>query len=129
PALVEDIRVGSATAQAVARRVAGALERHVRDLDDGVVALEPVAAVALRDLRLHLAILEAGRERKRVDHLLDEIAELALVVRARFGTQRAPLGDDVPGASALDQPDVRGRLVVDTAEPEVGDRTRGRRNR
>src|SRR5215475_652399 len=81
-ALVEDVRVGRAAAESVARRVARPLERGVRDPHDIFVALEPVALVALRDLRLDLAVLETGGERERVDHLLHEFTELALVVRA-----------------------------------------------
>src|SRR5436190_10125952 len=91
PTLVEDVGVGGTTTEAVAGREASTLERGVGDPDDLVVALEAVPAVALRHLRLDLAILEARRERAGVDHLLDEVSELALVVRTRFGAERAPL--------------------------------------
>src|SRR5919197_981738 len=44
-ALVEDVRVGGAAAEAVARRVAGALERRVCDPDDGLVVDAPEAQI------------------------------------------------------------------------------------
>src|SRR4029453_12644197 len=91
PALVEDVCVGGSAAEPVVRRVPGTLERGVGDAHNGVVALEPIALVALRNLRLDLAVLEPRREGKRVDHLLNEVAELALVVRTRLGAERAPL--------------------------------------
>src|SRR5437667_2762076 len=80
-ALVEYVGIGGAAAEAVTRREAGSLERRMGDPDDGVVTLESVTAIALRHLRLHFAILEAGREGEGVDHLLDEIGELAFVMR------------------------------------------------
>src|SRR6266545_2948310 len=52
-ALVEDVRIGGSAAQPVAWRVAGPLERRMRDSHDRVVLFEAIAAVALRDLRLH----------------------------------------------------------------------------
>src|SRR5439155_20891565 len=85
PALVEDVRVGGPAAEPVARRVAGALESGVRYADDLVVPLEAIAAVALRHLCLDLAVLEAGCEGERVQHLLHELGELSLVVRACLG--------------------------------------------
>src|SRR5919109_2792407 len=125
-ALVEDVRVGGAAAQPVAGRVAAALERDVRDANDRIVGLEAVAAVALRHPRLDLAVFESRSEREGVDHFLDEVGELALVVRTRLSVERAPLRDDVAGGAAADDPDVRGGLVVDTAEAQIGDRARGR---
>ena len=128
-ALVEHVGIGGAAAEAVTRREAGSLERRMGDPDDGVVTFESVTAIALRHLRLHFAVLEAGREGEGVDHLLDEIGELAFVMRPGLGTQRAPLRDDVASAASLDQADVRRRLVVDASQPQIGDRARGRRNR
>src|SRR5262245_10130625 len=95
-ALVEHVRVSGTAAEPVVRLVAAALERSMRIADDLVVTLEPVAAIALRHLRLDLAVLEPGREGEGVDHLLDEIRELALVVGPRFRVEGAPLWDDVP---------------------------------
>src|SRR5437588_1128271 len=114
--LVEDVRVRGAAAQRVARREPAPLERGRGKPDGQVVAPEPVAAVALLHGRLGVALRDPGRERDRVEHLLDELGELALVVRARLGEERAPLGDDVPGRAAFDQADVGGRLVVDPAQ-------------
>src|SRR4051794_25629259 len=128
-ALVEDVRVGRAAAEAVARYVPGTFECGVGEANDLVVALEPVALVALGHLRLHLAVLEAGGERERIDHLLHQLAELPLVVRTRLGAERAPLRDDVAPATAFDQADVRRRLVVETPEPEIGDCPRSGRDR
>ena len=57
----------------------------------------------------------------------ERVGELALVVRARFGLELAPLGHDVAGAPAGDHADVRGGHLVDPSEPEIGDRAcRGR---
>ena len=44
---------------------------------------------------------------------------------ARLGQERAPLGDDVSRRPAGDDADVGSRLVVDAAQPQVGDRARG----
>ena len=109
--------------------VAAALERGRREPDDRVGVLEAVALVRLADLGLERALGRARRERERVEHLLDEIGELARVVRARLRLELAPLGDDVARAAAADQADVRGRLLVDPAEPQVGDRARRGRDR
>src|SRR5690348_3229611 len=57
PAFVEDVCVGRAPAERIARGVTGLLECGVCDPHDGVVALEQVPLVALRDLRLDLAVL------------------------------------------------------------------------
>src|SRR4051794_16120318 len=128
-ALVEDVRVGRAAAEAIARCVPGPFERGMGEANDLVVALKAVALVALGHFRLHLAVLKAGRERERIDHLLHELAELPLVVRTRLGAERAPLRDDVAPAAAFDQADVRRRLVVETPEPEIGDCPRSGRDR
>src|SRR5205085_7489360 len=98
--LVEDVRVRRAAAQSVRRREARPLERGGREADGQIVPLEPVAAVALLDGRLDLALADAGREGDRVEHLLDEVGELALVVRARLREERAPLRNDVPGRAS-----------------------------
>src|SRR5439155_18502276 len=98
-ALVEDVRVRRAAAQSIAGRVAGPLERRVREPHDLVVTLEAIAAIALVHLGLDLAVLEARRKRDRVEHLLDDVSELALVVRTRLGEEGAPLGNDVAGRS------------------------------
>src|SRR5205085_3376009 len=126
---VEDVRVGGPAAQCVVRADACAFERGMSDAHDIVIAFETVAAIALLHFSLDLAILETSRERDRVEHLLDDILELALVVRPRFREKRAPLGHDVAGGTALDDADVRGRLLVDPPEPQVGDRARGGRDR
>ena len=128
-ALVEDVGIGGAAAEAVTRRETGSFERRMGDPDDRVVTFESVAAIALRHPRFHFAVLEAGREGEGVDHLLDEIGELAFVMRPGLGTHRAPLRDDVGRAASRDQADVRRRLVVDTTQPQIGDGARGRRNR
>ena len=93
--------------------------------DDVVVAPEAVTRVALPHRRLDLAVGRGGGEREGVEHLLDGLAEAALVLGARLRLERAPLGDDVAARTADDRADVRGRLVVDPAEPQVGDRLRG----
>src|SRR5207247_5234183 len=95
PVFVEDIRVGCAAAEAVRRLVATALESCGCDPDDGIVRLEAIALVALRHPRLHLAVFEPCGEGERVDHLLHQYIELALVVRPRLGFERAPLRNDV----------------------------------
>src|SRR5438067_111248 len=68
PTLVEDIRVCSATAEAVGRHKAAALQRRVRDSDDLVLALEPVPPVRLVHLGLDRAVLDPGGERDRVEY-------------------------------------------------------------
>src|SRR2546425_5535669 len=118
PALVEDVRVRRAAAQSVGGRVTAALERPVSDADDWISSLEAIALVALRHLRLHLTVLEACRKGERIEHLLYELVELAFAVGACLGVERAPLRNGVPRGPALDDPNVRRRLLVDTAEPQ-----------
>src|SRR5262249_33165444 len=84
-ALVEDVRVGPAAAQPVAGLVAASLERGCRESHGLVVALEAIAAGALFDVRLHVALAKLRRERDGFQHLLDERAQLRLVVTARLG--------------------------------------------
>src|SRR5438552_15057308 len=50
-ALVEDVGIGGAAAEAVTRRETGSFERRMGDPDDGVVTFESVAAIALRHPR------------------------------------------------------------------------------
>src|SRR5215212_1732283 len=129
PALVEDVGVGAAAAQAVARLETALLERSRGEPHRLVVALEPVAARARIDLGLDVAITELRCEGDRLEHLLDELAELALVMAARLGRERAVLRHDVAGRAAADLADIRGRLLVQTAEPKIGDRPRCRSDR
>src|SRR5207248_7762213 len=82
-------------------------------------------AIAALDRRLDPAFCDAGCERDRILHLLHEVGELTVVVRARLGDERAPFRDDVRGRAAADLADVRGRLLVDPAEPHLGDRAGG----
>src|SRR4029450_12478995 len=63
PTLVEDVRVRPSPPQRERRLESGPLEPPARDPDRVVVALEPVTAVALVDLGLDLAVLEARRAR------------------------------------------------------------------
>src|SRR5262245_30475133 len=114
PTLVEDVRIRAAPAQRERRLEPGALEARAGDPDRLVIALEPVSAVALMHLGLDLAVLEARRERDRLEHLADEIGELLLIVRAHVGQERAPLGNDVARGAAADHPDVRRGLLVHT---------------
>ena len=79
-ALVEDVRVGAAARERVGRREAAALERLGGERDGGLVLAEAVAAVRAVDLRLHLALLERGREGERLLHLAHDVGELRLVV-------------------------------------------------
>src|SRR5439155_10433745 len=79
-ALVEDVRIGAAAAEAVPGLETGALQRGGREAHWLVVALEQVPACARVDLRLDVAVAELGGERDRLEHLLDELAELSLVV-------------------------------------------------
>ena len=78
----------------------------------------------LLDVRLDLALGDAGGEGDRVLHRLHLLGELALVVRARLADEAAEVGNDVRGAAALDRADVRRRLLVDAAEPHLRDRAR-----
>src|SRR5205823_1000238 len=64
--------------------------------------------------------------RARIQHLLHEVAELPLALRARLRQERACVRDDVAGCPAPDETDIRGRLLVDTAETQIGNRL-GRR--
>ena len=104
PLRVEDVRVGAAAGQRRHELVAAALERRPRELDDRVGVLEAVALVGLAHLGLERALGRARREGERVEHLLDEVCELARVVRARLGLELAPLRDDVAGAPAVIRP-------------------------
>ena len=97
--------------------IAGGLERVGGDPDREIVSPEAIALVALLHLGLDLAFAEAGGERDRVEHLLDHVRELPLVVRSRLGQERAPLRNDVRRRPALDEPDVRRRLFVEATEP------------
>src|SRR5438034_3428226 len=104
PTLVEDVRVRPSAAQRERRLESGPLEPHARDPNRLVVALEPVAVVALVHVGLDLAVLEARRERDRLEHLANEVGELQRIVGAHVGEERAPLGDDVARGSAADHP-------------------------
>ena len=86
---------------------------------------EAVAVEAAGHLRLDLAPGERGGERAGVEHLLDDVRELRLVVGARLAVQHAAVGDDVAGNAAVDDADVGGGLVVEPSEPHVGDRAAG----
>src|SRR5256885_2377022 len=77
-----------------------------------IVSLEAIASGARIDRGLDVAVTDLGGERDRLQHLLDQLAELALVVAAGLGGERAALGDDVPGRTAVNLADVRGRLLV-----------------
>src|SRR6266487_568936 len=125
-ALIEDIRIGAAAAEPVGRLKARPLQRGRGETHRLVVSLEAIASGARIDRGLDVAVTDLGRERDRLQHLLDQLAELALVVAAGLGGERAALGDDVPGRTAVNLADVRGRLLVEAAEPEIGDRTRSR---
>src|SRR6185437_12850175 len=121
--LVEDVRVGTAAAEAVPGLDAGPLQRGRREAHRLVVALEPITPRARIDRRLDVAFAELGRERDRLEHLLHQFPELAFVVAASLGGERAALRDDVPGRAPLNLADVGGCLLVKAAEPEIGDRT------
>src|SRR5918994_7272056 len=90
-ALVEDVRVGRAAGRLETDVVTGALERTQRELDDGIVSPEAVARVVGRDLRLEVALGEARRERRRLEHLLEHVRDLAVVQRANLRLECAPL--------------------------------------
>ncbi len=122
--LVEDVRVGRAARAVVDHLVAAALERPGGEHDRVVALRKAVAAIALPRARLDLAVGDGGGERDGVLHLADQVGQLVLVVRAGLGVERAPLGDDVRRGAAGDRADVRRRVLVDPAEPELGDRTR-----
>src|SRR5262249_27945009 len=127
--LVEDVRICPAAAEAVARFDAASLQGSRGEAHRLVVSLEPVAARTRVDRRLDVAVGELRGESNRLEHLLHELPELALVVAARLGREPAALWDDVAGGAALDLPDVGGRLLVQTPEPEIRDRARRRRDR
>src|SRR6185437_9021050 len=116
-------------AQAVARLHADEVERGRRQPDRLVVPLEAVAARARIDLRLDVTFGELPSERDRLEHLLDELGELPLVVAARLGLEEAAFGDDVPRTAAPDRADIRGRLVVEAPKAEVCDRPCSRGDR
>src|SRR5262249_46571577 len=84
-ALVEDVCIGAAAAQPVTGLVAAPLEGRCRKPYGLVVALEPIAAGTLLDLRLDVALAELRRKRDGLQHLLDERAQLRLVVTAGLG--------------------------------------------
>src|SRR5205814_2944024 len=128
-ALVEDVGVGPAPAQAVARLETVSFQGSRGEPHRLVVTLEPVAAGAWIDLGLDVAVADLRREGDRLEHLLDELSELAFVVAARLGREGAMLGHDVPGCAATDLAYVRRRLLVQTAEPEICDRPRCRPDR
>ena len=107
----------------------GPRERVARDAHDVVAPLEAVAAVRPARLDVGTALARLRGERDRLEHLLHELREARLVVRARLPDEPAVVGDDVHGDASLDHADVRGRLLVDLAEPEVGDRARRGRDR
>src|SRR5579862_6016635 len=102
--LVERVRVGRAAGERVAYRIAGPLQRACRETDDVVALREAIAAVLLAQRRRHLALRGGGCERARVEHLLHEVVQPALVVAACLREERAPLRDDVPGGPAGDEP-------------------------
>ena len=122
PALVEDVRVGGTSGEAVPRLEAAAPERVGGEAYGQVVLREAVGRVVARELRLDLALGDPGRECQRVLHRLHLVGELAVVVRPRLADERTGVGHDVRGASAFDHADVGGRLLVDPAELHLGDR-------
>ena len=122
PALVEDVGVGAAAGAAPSRldsRSARA-RRAASCTTDRRGASDSRRSDA--DLRLDRAVAEARGEADRVEHLLDEIGELRARRASAPRPRAAPLGDDVARGAARDQADVRRRLLVDPAEPEIGDR-------
>src|SRR6185503_12433700 len=98
--LVEDVGVRAPAREDVGGLAADTLERLGGELDGEVVAAEPVPGRDARDLRLDLALLEAGGEGDGLDHLADQVGQLARVVAPRFRRELAPLGHDVPGRPA-----------------------------
>ena len=128
-ALVEDVRVRAAAGEDVARRPPRALERARGDPDGQVVSAEAVPARRAFDLRLDLAFRQRRGEGHRLEHLLHDVGELALVVAAGLRQKAAMLRDDVARGPALDLADVRRRLVVEAPEPQVRDRARRCRDR
>src|SRR6266566_4429752 len=111
-ALIEDVRIGAAAAEPVGRLKARPLQRGRGETHRLVVSLEAIASGARIDRGLDVAVTDLGRERDRLQHLLDQLAELALVVAAGLGGERAALGDAVPCRTAVNLADVRGRLLV-----------------
>src|SRR5581483_5138283 len=116
-ALVEHVGVRRAARQLVAHLVAAPGEGRGGENDRPVGPAEAVAAVALARDRRGLALGDARGERDRVLHLLDEVGEPPFVVRPCFGDERAPLRNDVGRRAARDRSHVRGRQLVDAAEP------------
>ena len=80
---VEDARVGAASHLDGSRLETGARERREREPHDGIVQPEAIPVVELLHGRLDLAVRDRRRKGERVDDLLDEREELALVARAR----------------------------------------------
>ena len=128
-ALVEDVRVGAAADLDLLGLEPCSLERAPREDERRIVGRQAVTPVLVVDRRLDLTLGDRGGERERVERLLDELRELALVARAGVDGETAAGRHDVESASALDQAGVRGRLLVDAAEPEIGDRARRRDDR
>src|ERR671934_138051 len=124
-ARVEDVCVRAAAGVDRARRQTRVLDRLPREPEGGFVGAEAVAWIGLADRRLDLALGHARGEGEALDHLLDEVGELALVSRARFGGELAAIRNHVARRAAADTADVGGRLVVDPAEAKVGNRAGG----
>src|SRR6266566_7510961 len=93
--LVEDVCVGAAAAEPVGRLKTAPFQRGRGEAHRLVVSLEAVAPSARIDRRLDVTVAELGREGDRLQHLLDELPELALVVAASLGGERVALRDDV----------------------------------
>src|ERR687897_2536028 len=88
-ALVEDVRIRTAAREPELRLNPCAPEGRARERYREVTTVEPVAAVALRDRALRLALLERCRERDRLEDLPYEVRELLLRVRPHVDREGA----------------------------------------
>src|SRR4029079_16264397 len=121
---VEHVRVRTAATQRIRWRVSGSLQRLGGEPDRRIAFTEAVTPEARSDFGLDLAVRETGGECGALEHLARQVDGLRLVVRAHLCREGAPLRDDVSRGAARDDSHVCARLLVDTAETEVGDRPR-----
>ena len=85
---------------------------RVRRADRGAVGFSPVAGEHLLDGQVEVALGGVSGVLEAVDHLGHDLFDPLLGDAAHLGLDAAALGHDVRRGAALDDPDVRGRLVV-----------------
>src|SRR6185436_13455202 len=116
----EDVRVAPSTRRQVGRLDLVLTQGRGGDLDRRRRARKPVALEEALDGRLEVALGVARGLGQRVDHLRDDLGGTLRVEAPGLELDVAALGHHVRRGAALDPAYVRGRLVVQAADPQGG---------